>query len=172
MDPHPGEGLASRRWWRRLRGPAAGAAVLVLAAAAALPVAQGFALHLPAELPDLSAWQKVSGSAALTDGSASVTYEFYVNPTRAARYDVIRYRIVGWDGGPGGSPYRPTERLQWQAGDNDLRRYECSPGEGDGCVWRQIERNTPEYHREMPVILWVLNVHRGLLEERAGREKR
>lgn len=159
----------SRRWWRRFHGPAVAAAVLGLAAAAALPVAQGFALHLPAGLPDISRWQKVSGSAALTDGSAAVTYEFYVNPARAARYDVIRYRIVGWDGGAGGPPYRPTERLQWQAGDNDLRRYECMPGQAEGCAWREIERNSTEYHREMPVILWVLNVHRGLLEEREQR---
>ncbi len=36
----------------------------------------------------------------------------------------------------------------------------------------EIERNSLEYHREMPVILWVLNVHRGLLEERQQRETR
>jgi hypothetical protein len=146
--------------------------VLLLAAAAALPLAQGFTSHLPPELPDTSGWEKVSGSAELTDRSASVTYEFYVHPQRAARYDVIRYRIVGWDGGPGGPVYRPTERLQWQAGSNDLRRYECVPGGPHGCEWRQLVRGSDEYHREMPVVLWVLSVHRGLLQDRINREKR
>lgn len=171
MEPHPGEGKPSRRWWPRLRDAALALAVLMLAAAAALPVAQGFALHLPAGLPDTSGWQKVSGSAELTDSSASVAYEFYVNPARAARYDVIRYRIVGWDGGRGGPPYRPTERLQWHAGDNDLRRYECMP-RAEGCAWREIERNSAEYHQEVPVIVWVLNVHRGLLQQREERQGR
>jgi hypothetical protein len=145
---------------------------MVMLAAAAVPLTGGFVSHLPAEVPDTSGWQKVSGSAELTDGSASVTYEFYVNPARAARYDVIRYRIHGWKGDPGGPPYRPTERLQWQAGNNDLRRYECVPGRSGECAWRQLERDSVEYHSEFPIIMWVLSVHRGLLQDRSDRGQR
>jgi hypothetical protein len=140
-------------------------AVLLLAGAGALPLAQEFADHLPAELPSVGAWEKVSGSAELPDGSASLHYEFYVNPKFGARYEVVRYRIVGWDKTADGTPYAPTERLQWQAGRTEMRRYECVPA-ASRCVWKEMERGSAEYRRETPVIIWVLSVHNRLLQQR------
>lgn len=142
---------------------------LLMMAPAAAAGGQGFVAELPEGVPNPAGWEKVSGSAELDTGAA-VSYEFYVHPHRRARYEVIRYRVEGWEDGRGGAPYRSTERLQWQAGDRDLRRYECEPQSGGGCRWRQLDQDSAEYRNEVPVVLWVLDVHRRLLRERdAGR---
>jgi hypothetical protein len=166
MDPPPAAPLSPRAW--RLPGGHSlgiGAFVLVVAAAAdTLP----FASHLPDAMPDVSHWTKVSGSAELDDGTAAMQYELYVNPGGSAAYELIRWRITGWDGGRGGAPYSSDERLQWQVAQKDLRRYQCEPQPAGRCNWRELTKDTREYHAEMPMVLWVLSVHQALLRSRAG----
>jgi len=40
------------------------------------------------------------------------------------------------------------------------------PGGHVLCAWREIVKDTQEYRREMPVIPWVLGLHRTLLQSR------
>lgn len=164
MDPPPAAPLSR---WRLPGGHVLCATVLVSLVAA--PEETRFTTELPGDVPNVSLWTKVSGSAELADGTASVQYEMYVNPAGSGGYELIRYRITGWDGGRGGPPYSSNERLQWQAAQKDLRRYECEAHGPYRCVWRQLGNNTIEYHREMPVILWVLGLHQSLLESRPGQ---
>ena len=134
--------------------------VLVAAAPANLP----FARHVPPEVPDLSRLNKSSGSAEMEDGRVSLQYELYFDAGRS-NYEIIRYRLTGWDGG-GDGPYSSNERLQWQAAQRDLRRYECAPRPSGDCTWLEMGKDTPEYRREVPIILRVLGLHRALLHER------
>jgi hypothetical protein len=165
MDPPPASTLSRSpvpgAWLRRLPGGhslCVGALALSVAWSGPPP----FTPQLPKEMPDVSRWRKSSGSAELADGSASVQYELYVNPDGSGGYELIRWRITGWDGGRGGAPYSSNERLQWQVAQKVLRRYQCDDVGGERCVWREMMKDTEEYHREMPVILWVLSVHQRL----------
>ena len=115
-------------------------------------------------MPDLAAFSKASGSVELEDGKGTLRYELYYKPNRS-EYEVIRYRLVGWDGG-GGPSYSSNERLQWQAAQKDVRRFECEPSQTGACSWHEMAKTAPEYRRELPIILWVLNVHNRLLHAR------
>ncbi|HET8645643.1 MAG TPA: hypothetical protein VFO85_09160, partial [Vicinamibacteria bacterium] len=84
---------------------------LSLAALVAAAPQGGFVGHLPEGVPGLERWNKASGSAQLENG-ASIDYELYYDSGRAD-YELIRYRISGWDGG-GGPPYSSNEKMQWQ----------------------------------------------------------
>ena len=121
-----------------------------------------FTTELPPEVPALSRWNKASGSAEI-DGTL-LQYELYYNNGRAY-YEVIRYRFTG-AGMAGGQPYSSNERLQWQAALKDLRRYECEPQETGGCRWREMDKKSQEYARELEMVLRVLGLHRQLLYER------
>jgi hypothetical protein len=140
--------------------------VLVLGLAA--PPGREVAHLLPPGVPDVSRWEKSSGSAEMDERKALMQYELYLNPGGSAGYEVIRYRIVGWEDGRGGPPYSSSERLQWQASQKDLRRYSCEPAAGGGCRWREVAKDSEEYRREAFVILWILGVHRALVERRAS----
>jgi hypothetical protein len=144
----------------------AGALVALLAASP--PPATSFTRELPPGVPDLGRWSKASGTAETEDGKA-LQYELFYDPHRS-NYEVIRYRVTGWDGG-GGPAYTSNERLQWQAAQKDVRRFECEARPSGGCTWRQLDQKKPEYHREMPVVLWVLSVHNQLLHEREAKER-
>ena len=150
------------RRWRLSGGHVLSSCALVLLVTPPPPTP--FASHLPAEVPDLGRWDKASGSAELRDGTF-LEYELYFDPARAG-YELIRYRLSGWDGGEDGPPYSANERLQWQAQLKDLRRYECEPLGSGGCRWREFEKNTEQYKREVQVVMWVLALHRRLLYER------
>ena len=141
-----------------------GALVALLAAS---PPELTFTRELPPGVPELARWSKSSGS--VEDGASSLKYELYYDPNRA-NYEVIRYRITGWNGGQGPA-YSSNERLQWQAAQKDLRRFECEPRGSGGCSWRELTKDTPEYRREVPVIMRVLSVHNRLLRDRERRKR-
>jgi hypothetical protein len=127
-----------------------------------------FVPTLPAGLPDMDGWERITGDALLDEPRLRVQYEFYVNPLRPGLYELIRYRVTLPQGPTGAEDYPPIEKLQWQAGQKDMRRFECGPatGHGSACQWRELVQGSAEYHREVPVILWLYGVHRRLLLER------
>jgi hypothetical protein len=139
-------------------------ALLLVAAAPVCPEAP-FTVPLPEGMPSLAAWERVAGDIVVGDPAMRVQYEFYVNPERPALYELIRYRVSRADGAitdehPG------FEKLQWQAGTNDFRRFECDPAPGRaGCRWRRMRQGTDEFAREVPVILWLYGVHRRRLAD-------
>jgi hypothetical protein len=153
-----------KRWRLAHRHAAFSAALVVLLAAA--PATPPFARHLPPQLPDLSRLTRASGSAEMEEGRVSLQYELYFDPNRS-NYEIIRYRLAGWDGG-GDGPYSSNERLQWQAAQRDLRRFECTPRPSGDCTWLELGKDTPEYRREVSVIMRVLSLHRTLLHDREG----
>ncbi len=161
-------GTAVKGWRLAQRHALFSSALIVLLAAA--PATLPFARNLPPEVPDLSRLTRSSGSAEMEEGRVSLQYELYFDPGRS-NYEIIRYRLAGWDGG-GDGPYSSNERLQWQAAQRDLRRYECAPRPSGDCTWLELQKDTPEYRREVQVIMSVLALHRTLLHERedtAGR---
>lgn len=138
---------------------------LVLTALLPLKGVLPFAPELPAGMPDMKGWEKVSGEV-MHDRVVRARYEFYVNPARPGLYELIRYRVLA-DGPAQVEGGAPREKLQWQAGRTDMRRFECGPGARPGgpCRWRELAQGTAEYHREVPVILWLYGAHRhGLLQ--------
>jgi hypothetical protein len=142
-------------------------AALALLLTAAVPVRAGapFTAPLPDGLPSLQTWERIAGDAVVDDPALHVEYEFYVNPERPALYELIRYRVSRADGTitdqhPG------LEKLQWQAGERDFRRFECFPAPGSvGCRWRRMRQGSDEFTREVSVILWLYGVHRRLLDQ-------
>jgi hypothetical protein len=145
----------------------AAAVALLVFALGPVEGALPFAATLPAGLPSMQGWEKITGEVTLDNPRLRVQYEFYVNPVRPALYELIRYRVTVPDRPAGAEDYPPLEKLQWQAGQQDLRRFECAPGAelGSPCRWRELVQGSEEYHREVPVILWLYGVHRRLLLE-------
>jgi hypothetical protein len=135
-------------------------ALVVLAAGGLRPLA--FTRELPPGVPELSRWNKASGSEEL-DGKL-LQYELYYDNGRSD-YELIRYRLTGGSADDG-LPYSPNERMQWQAALKDLRRFECEPLAAGGCAWRELDKKSPEYARELRMVLRVLGLHRRLLYER------
>jgi hypothetical protein len=149
-----------------------GLAVWLLLVSAAVAPGGAFTARMPASVPGIDGWEKIDGEAELQQPRVSVNYEFYVNPKRYGLYEIVRYRIRYQDP-RGDKGYSSNEKLQWDAGNRTLRRYECrprGPGEAGPCDWREMMRGSAEYDAEFPVILWLYGLHRRLLEERdAGR---
>ena len=148
--------------------PKAAAVSLLVAALLPLPPLLPLAATLPDGLPSMEGWEKITGDAELETPRVRVQYEFYVNPVRPGLYELIRYRVTQPAGTAGADDYPAREKLQWQAGQKDMRRFECGPGAEptDPCRWRELVQGSPDYHREMPVIIWLYGLHRRLLEER------
>lgn len=167
-DAQPGPFLRRRSPWRLAGGHVLLSAVFVGVLAAA-PPGGGFVRHLPEGVPDLARFSKASGSAEMENGS-TLEYELYYQAHRG-NYEIIRYRLSGWDGGGSGAPYSTNERLQWQAQVKELRRYVCEPA-ATGCRWRELPKDGDEYRRELEVVMWVLSLHRRLLYEREAASPR
>jgi hypothetical protein len=146
------------------------AVTLLLLALAPLRPLLPFTATLPDGMPDMEGWEKVSGAADLNEPRLRVEYEFYVNPTRPGLYELIRYRVILPVGTAHAADYPALEKLQWQKGERDLRRFECDPGldRVQPCRWRELAQGSEAYHREVPVILWLYGVHRRLAEGRAA----
>lgn len=149
------------------------AALGVCGALAASCRTGGFVTVLPTGMPDVSSWERSTGSAELESPRRSVAYELFVHPDRPAVYSVTRYRIrlltpdaaairLGWE-----------EKLQWDRDGKDVRRYLCEApagAAGRNCRWRELPRGSAEYDLEMPAILSIYALHARLLSERdAGR---
>lgn len=132
-----------------------------------------FSAGLPAGLPDVTGWEKSSGSAELSNPRRSVDYELFVHPDRPAVYSIIRYRIRLLTPGATVPQSDRNEKLQWDRGGADVRRYMCEPGQGapsESCRWRELARGSAEYDIEMPQIISIYWLHARLLREReAGR---
>jgi hypothetical protein len=146
----------------------AAAVTLVLLALAPLPPLLPFTADLPAGLPSMQGWEKISGAADLDEPRARVEYEFYVNPSRLGVYELIRYRVTLPLGTSHAADYPALEKVQWHKSEKVLRRFECAPGAGAAgpCRWRELAPGSDAYHREVPVILWLYGVHRRLARER------
>jgi hypothetical protein len=146
----------------------AAAVSLLVLALVPLPTVIPFAATLPDGLPSMLGWEKITGEADLENPRLRLQYEFYVNPVRPALYELIRYRVTLPDGTAGADDYPAREKLQWQAGQKDLRRFECGPvaEPRSPCRWRELVQGSAEYRREVGVILWLYGVHRRLLLER------
>jgi len=146
----------------------AAAVSLLVVALLPLPPLLPLAATLPEGMPSMRDWAKITGDAELENPRLRVQYEFYVNPVRPGLYELIRYRVTLPEGTAGADDYPALEKLQWQVGQKDLRRFECGPGAAptSPCLWRELVQGSPEYHREMPVILWLYGLHRRLLDER------
>lgn len=148
-------------------------ALLGLAALATACRTAGFAAALPAELPDVTGWEKSIGSAELENPRRSVAYELFVHPDRPAVYSVTRYRIRLLTQGDVAARHGQDEKLQWDRDGKDVRRYTCeTPAEATSqpCRWRELARGSAEFDLEMPAILSVYALHAHLLSEReAGR---
>ena len=153
--------------WDKYGGKAFVSALLALALRS--PDSAAFARKLPAGVPSVSSWERITGEAHFGNPPLSVWYEFYVNPERAGLYQVVRYRIRT---ARPDDDYRATERLQWHlSGTKTLRRFECREiraylGEATPCEWTELLPDSAEYRRETPVILWLYGLHRSLLEVR------
>ena len=155
--------------------------IIALAAVLTGPSCQGQApteapslvRHLPEVLPDISTWERSSGFAEFDAPRRSFEYELYVDPTREATYAITRYWIhVDDPDERRKADMTDTEKLQWDVDGRTLRRFECRPEpSGAPCVWFELERDTPEYHRELQPILAVYSIHRNLLREREKRRQ-
>ena len=135
---------------------------LLLLAVLPLPPSAPFTAPLPEEMPPLDSWEKIAGDAVVGDPRLRVQYEFYVNPERPAIYELIRYRVSRADGSTT-ADHPGREKVQWHAGFNDFRRFECAapgPGGGSACDWRRMRQGSDEFLREVPTILWLYGVHR------------
>jgi hypothetical protein len=131
-----------------------GLALLVFACLSLAGCAPPFTPQLPPGVPDVTRWESVSGLAELQN--ARLRYVFYVNPRRLARYEVARYRPVDERGR---AALEVPEQLQWQAGNTDVRRFECRPT-ATGCTWHELPKGSQEYLREIPILLQIYGAHR------------
>jgi len=128
-----------------------------------------FAHSLPPGIPYFAKWEKSEAEVELDQLRLSVHYELYVSPARYGIYEIVRYRIQG-PGLVGGDDFgNGAEKLQWDRGERDLLRFECTPPAAAApgpCRWRELEKGSADYRREAWVTLWVYGLHRRLLFER------
>lgn len=126
-----------------------------------------FTPHLPDGVPDVSRWEKATGSAELGEPRYLVEYELYVSPTRSGVYGLTRYRFSRV-----GAAQPASEKLQWDRDGRDVRRYECAPSDAahrQPCQWRELPRGSAEYIGELGSLMSVYNLHVVLLRQRDDR---
>ena len=148
--------------------PIKAAAVALLAfTAAPIGVAQ-FSSKVPVAIPSVQGWERITGDLEVVSPRVDVQYEFYVNPARQAAYEVVRYRVTDRDPNRKGNRYPATEKLQWDRDGRDVRRFECvaSAPAGPGCAWEEMEKGSPDYLREVPVLLWLYGEHQKAMKQR------
>jgi hypothetical protein len=135
---------------------------------APLPRVLPFTASLPSGVPDLHGWEKVAGAADLVEPPLRVEYEFYVNPVRPGLYELIRYRVTLPLGTRLAANYPALEKVQWQRGARDLRRFECRPAAARSapCRWRELPPGSEAYEREVSVIVWLYGLHNRMTHQR------
>jgi hypothetical protein len=120
-----------------------------------------FAPALPDGIVDVSRWQLVTGD--FDTPTARGAYRFYVNPARAAMYQLMRYRVQLLEGATDEERRRgPAERVAFvrQPGVREpMALWERQPPGADPA-WREIVAGTSAYRLEMGVLMRVLGVHR------------
>lgn len=126
----------------------------------------GFVSHLPAALPDVSKWQKMSGSAEIKDPDGRLEYELFVNPLRLGQYSLSRYRFSARHRKTRDAhPSFASEKLQWDLDGKDVRRFECVGG-GRNCDWRELPKGLAAYDGELSALLRIYALHSELLRRR------
>jgi hypothetical protein len=146
----------------------AGATAVLALATGPFAALAPFSAELPRDVPTAtSGWERISGDLEFESPRISVQYEFFVNPARPAIYELVRYRIVELGPVVESRRYPTTEKLQWDRDGRDLRRFECMPAPRSGCAWREMEKGTPDYLREVPVLMWLYGMHRRVSRDRA-----
>jgi hypothetical protein len=120
-----------------------------------------FASGLPDGIMDVSRWQIVTGD--FDSAAVRGEYRFYVNPARAAMYQLMRYRVQLLGATTGEERRRSgAERVAYvrQPGVREpMLFWEREPA-GVTPAWRSIGAGTDEYRMEIGVLLRVLAVHR------------
>jgi hypothetical protein len=150
------------------------AALLLALAAQAGPRDVTLGDSLPAGVPSVAGWERVTGEADFADPDLSVHYELFVRPGRAGSYEVVRYRFAG----PAAIDYALHERLQWDVNGHEVHRYEClpverakgAPARAPSWSWRELAIGSEPYRNEVRVILWLYELHRRLREARDAGE--
>ena len=139
--------------------------LLLLAApnTSAQEVGDHFAADLPPGIGDVSRWETVAGEFETKDVRGS--YIFYVNPTRQALYQLMRYRV---------HLLAPHSQLERQRGSSERVAFVERPGSREPLlcwqletpngvsVWSPLRPGTAEYKMEMGVLMQVLAIHRAL----------
>jgi hypothetical protein len=146
------------------------AAGLIAFGFASFAYSSRFTSRVPDPIPSLRGWERITGDFGVDDPPTRVEYEFYVNPARPAAYEVVRYRITERADTPANRHYASTEKLQWDRDGRDVRRFECVPGvmsDPRPCRWREMAKDSQEYEREVPVMLWLYGLHHQALQMNA-----
>jgi hypothetical protein len=107
----------------------------------------------------LGSWEKITGDVETAD--EHVSYVLYVNPARAALYEVTRYQVTrhSTDGDGRRRDVSETEKFLWNAhpGTGELLRcFELLPGGS----WVQMKTGSAEYRSEMATAIRVYGLHR------------
>jgi hypothetical protein len=119
-----------------------------------------FASILPGTVGDVSGWAIEAGQ--FQTGAARGSYRLYVNPQRAALYQLMRYRV---------ELLAATSTQEQQRGTAERVAFIRRPGvrepmeswrrlPGDVTEWREVAAGTDEYLVEMGVVMHVLAAHR------------
>jgi hypothetical protein len=122
-----------------------------------------FSPALPEGIGDVTGWQIVNGEFETAEARGA--YMFYVNPSRAAMYQLMRYQLEFAD--PGSRPVRQrggAERVAFVRRPGVREPIECWEKQALGTTpaWRRIGEGTEEYDAEMAALLYVLGVHRAV----------
>ncbi|HET7747620.1 MAG TPA: hypothetical protein VFM29_09995 [Vicinamibacteria bacterium] len=146
-------------------------------------IAPRLGVSLPPDLPALDDYERITGELEVASPHTLVQYEFFVNPRRQALYEVVRYRVTPL--GTAANGPRVTEKLQWDRGPRDLRRYECVPALADrpataaarraatrdGCTWQEMPKDSSGYFEQTATLMWLYGLHRRVVMEREGARR-
>lgn len=135
------------------------AALLIVGAlrAAAQGGTGNFAATLPEGIGDTSRWQLVAGD--FDTRRARGEYRFYVNPSRPAMFQLMRYRVQLLEGATDEEQRRGgAERVAFirQPGVREPMALWERGRAGAGPAWLEIAAGTNAYRLEMGVLIRVL----------------
>jgi len=120
-----------------------------------------FAPVLPEGVGNVTGWQVITGD--FETANARGAYRFYVNPVRAAMYQLMRYRVELRGPAAAARPSRGgAERVAFVRHPGAHEPMACWERQPPGATpeWRRLEARTEEYDVEMGVLIQVLAVHR------------
>lgn len=145
--------------------------MLVVCAAPALT--QGaepdFARVLPEGVADVTGWEVVTGE--FETATMRGAYQFHVNPSRAAMYQLMRYRVEIVPANASTRKRRSAERVAFVRRPGVREPIACWERQAPGAVpaWRRIGEGTDEHKIEMVILMQVLAVHGRARREQAPR---
>jgi hypothetical protein len=151
-----------------------GSIALFLVACAGPVLAQdagaSFAPELPEGVGDVTGWEIVTGE--FETKTARGEYRFYVNPARAAMYQLMRYRVELLDatGAPAGGR-SSAERVAFVRRPGTRELIACWEKQVPGLTptWRRVDAGTEAYRLEMSVLMNVIAVHRAVRASEGSR---